>query len=155
MKRVLAPLVAGVAVLTVGLLHAFANQTDPPEPGGPPSPVAVSSGALVPFGAITGEVMRGPTCGGPMRLGQVCEEPAQATIDVRDQAGQLVAHFQSDPTGHFLIPLPPGVYTVVATKPGPGQPTSRFQEPSVSPRELTVTSGVVVQVRIDFNTGIR
>jgi hypothetical protein len=157
MNRLLAPLVAVVAVLAFGLMLAFAEQsdpTDPPEPG-ELSPVAGKPGGLAPFGAIMGEATRGPTCAGPVRQGQVCEETAQVTIDVRDQAGHLVAHLQTDTTGRFLVPLPPGTYRVEATRRKVAQPVSRFDIPHVSPQQVTITSGVVEQVSISIDTGIR
>src|SRR5438477_10234792 len=98
MKQLVGPVAAIVAVLTLGLGLALAQQSNP--------------APLPPAGAVAGEVVRGPTCGGPVRQGQVCESAAQATIDVLTQDGQLVAHFQSDPTGHFSVPLPPGTYTM-------------------------------------------
>ena len=128
-------------MLGLGLGLALAQQSPP--------------AALAPAGALAGEVVRGPTCPGPVRQGQVCEAPAQATIDILTQDGQLVAHFQSDPTGHFFVPLPPGTYTVQATKPDDGQPVGRFDVPSVSPREVTIASGVVEQLQVRFDTGIR
>lgn len=152
MNRLLAPLVAVVAMLSLGLVVTFAEQSDPTEP---PEPGEPSPGAVAPFGAIAGEATRGPTCAGAIRQGQVCEEPAQVTIDVRDQAGQLVAHFQSDTTGRFLVPLPPGTYKVEATRPQVAQPASRFEIPRISPQELTIASGVVEQVQIRVDTGIR
>lgn len=142
MKRVLVPMLASVAVLAPAFGFARAQQPNSPA-------------ALPPAGAIAGEVVRGPTCGGPVRQGQVCESPAQATIDVLTQDGQLVAHFQSDPTGHFFIPLPPGTYTVQAAKPEDGQPTTRFGDPRPQPQDVTITSGAVEQVRVSFDTGIR
>ena len=141
MNRVLVPIVAGVVALTLGLGLALAQQSGPT--------------ALPPDGALAGEVVRGPTCGGPVRQGQVCESPAQATIDVLTQDGQLVAHFQSDPTGHFFIPLPPGTYTVEAAKPEDGQATTRFDVPRPPHQDVTITSGSVEQVRVSFDTGIR
>ena len=75
--------------------------------------------------------------------------------DVLTQDGQLVAHFQSDPMGHFFIPLPPGTYTVQAAKPDDGQPATRFDVPRVSPQDVTVSSGGVEQVQVRFDTGIR
>jgi hypothetical protein len=85
----------------------------------------------------------------------VCEAPAQAVIDVRTQDGQLVAHFQSDPSGHFFVPLPPGTYTVQAAKPDDGQPMTPFDVAQVSPEDPTITSGAVEQVQVRFDTGIR
>lgn len=141
MRRALVSIVAGVAALTLGLGLALAQQSGPT--------------ALPPAGALAGEVVRGPTCAGPVRQGQVCESPAQATIDVLTQDGQLVAHFQSDPAGHFFIPLPPGTYTVQAAKPEDGQPTTRFDVPRPQQQDVTITSGVVEQVQVRFDTGIR
>ena len=155
MQRMLAPMLAGVAALGVGLVFALAEQSDQSGPVSQPSPAANVPIISAPYGALSGEVVRGPTCAGPGRPGQVCEEPAQATIDVRDQSGQVVAHFQSDPAGRFVIPLPPGTYAVEATKPGVAQPASDFDTPSVSPGQVVIADGVTVQVRIDFDTGIR
>jgi hypothetical protein len=155
MRRWLAPFLAGVAVLALGVLLAFAEQsdpTDPPEPGEPHSPEVVTPVALAPFGALTGEVTRGPTCPGPVRDGQVCEE---ATINIRDQSGQAIAHLQSDLAGRFFVPLPPGVYTVEATRPQVRQPARRFEVPRVSPEQVTVSSGAVEQVTVRIDTGIR
>ncbi len=158
MRRWLAPLLAGVAVLTLGVVLAFAEQsdpTDPPEPGKPLSPVVATPVVSAPFGALAGEVTRGPTCPGPVRDGQVCDEPAQATIDIRDQAGRVIAHFQSDLAGRFFVPLPPGVYTVEATRPQVRQPARRFEVPRVAPEQVSVSSGMVEQVTVTIDTGIR
>ena len=155
MQRMLAPMLAGVAALGVGLVFAFAEQSDQTGPVSQPSPTANVPVTSAPYGTLSGEVVRGPTCAGPGRPGQVCEEPAQAIIDIRDQAGLVVAHFQSDPAGRFVIPLPPGTYAVEATKPGGAPSMSEFDAPSVSPGQVVIADGVTVQVRIDFDTGIR
>ena len=123
--------------------------------GGQPEPVGGTPAMPVGFGAIAGEATRGPTCGGAVREGQVCEEPVQVTIDVRDQAGQVVAHFQTDTAGRFQVPLPPGAYTVEATRPRLAQPESPRERPRISPAQVTITAGAAEQVHITIDTGIR
>ena len=155
MQRMLAPMLAGVAVLGVGLMFAFAEQADQTGPADQATPGAGAPLVSAPYGLLSGEVWRGPTCAGPGRPGQACEEPAEATIDVRDQSGLVVAHFQSDPAGRFVVPLPPGTYTVEAAKPGVSQPSMEFDVPSVRPAQVSIADGATVQVRVDFDTGIR
>ncbi len=158
MRYLLAPLLAGVAVFALGGMLAFAGQsdpTDPPEEGEPPTPVVVMPTSLAPFGAVAGEVTRGPTCAGPAIQGRVCEEPAQATIDIRNQAGEVVAHFQNDPAGRFFVPLPPGVYIVEVSRPHVAQSVRELEPVKVTPQPLTITSGVVEQLMIRIDTGIR
>ena len=116
-----------------------------PGPAGP-VPVAVSS-----FGGLEGTVTRAPTCAGPGRPGEVCEAPLQATINILDEGGLAVAHFASDANGRFSILLPPGSYTVAPER----DTTVAGGAIRVTPPAFTIADGTVVQVAIEYDTGIR
>jgi hypothetical protein len=96
---------------------------------------------------IEGQVTLGPTCPGPVRPGQVCERPYQATITVLDQQGQDVTQFQSGADGRFQVPLAPGRYTLRPESPG--------ALPRAGQLTVTVNPGRWTEVSIDYDTGLR
>lgn len=73
--------------------------------------------------------------------------PFSASFDVR-QGERVVARFQSDAAGRFLVPLAPGTYTVVPDASAPLLARSQVHEVTVGPSGLT-------HVEWDFDTGIR
>jgi hypothetical protein len=84
-----------------------------------------------------------PVC----RLNAPCSAPFSAGFEVL-QAQRVVARFQSDPAGHFLVPLAPGTYTVVPDASAPLLARGQVQEVTVGPSGLT-------HIDWDFDTGIR
>jgi len=96
---------------------------------------------------VEGHVTLSPICPGPVRPGQVCEQPYQATITVLDQQGRTVAQVQSDKDGLFQIALVPGVYTL--------RPESPSRLPRASAQSVTVSPSIVTRVSIQYDSGIR
>jgi hypothetical protein len=76
-----------------------------------------------------------------------CNAPFSASFEVR-QGERVVARFQSDSDGNFLVHLPPGTYTVVPDASAPLLARSQVHEVTVGPSGLT-------HVELDFDTGIR
>jgi hypothetical protein len=64
------------------------------------------------------------------------------------QGGQIVARFQSDSEGHFLIHLQPGAYTVSPDESAPLLARADAHDVTVGPSGLT-------HVDLEFDTGIR
>jgi hypothetical protein len=104
---------------------------------------------------VAGRIIVGPTCPaiGP---GSNCP-PAKAghgTVRIetaassRDGSGQLVKRVQSDAGGNFRANLSPGRYLLVVESSGTGYPVPK---PSV----VDVEAGVVTQVILVLDTGIR
>jgi hypothetical protein len=117
--------------------------------GGTPPPIgavpAPTGGGSVQTG-IEGIATRSPTrpvC----QVSEPCSAPFTSGFEVR-QGEQVVARFQSDPAGHFLVALAPGTYTVVPDASAPLLARSQGHEVTVEPSGLT-------QVSWDFDTGIR
>jgi hypothetical protein len=95
---------------------------------------------------LEGTALRGPTrpvC----RVDNPCIAPFSATFEVW-QGERVVARFQSDADGHFLIHLAPGVYTVVPDASAGILARSQVHEVTVGPDGLT-------HVEWEFDTGIR
>lgn len=110
-----------------------------PVGGGPPSGGSASTG-------LEGTAYRSPTqpvC----RLDEPCRAPFSAGFEVR-QGEQVIARFQSDAAGHFQVSLAPGTYTVVPDASAPLLARSQAHE-------VTVGSGELTHVELDFDTGIR
>lgn len=96
---------------------------------------------------IRGQVTIGPTCPGPVRIGQSCDQPYQANISVLDPQGHVVTQFRADPQGRFEVPLPPGTYTLHPETPG--------VLPRAADQTVMVGSGQFTDVTIEYDTGIR
>ncbi|MCX5975432.1 MAG: S-layer homology domain-containing protein [Coprothermobacterota bacterium] len=97
---------------------------------------------------ISGAITLGPIQ--PVsKPGEVNEEPYQATVAVRDEAGiREITRFTSDPKGAFQQVLPPGTYQLF---PLPGG--SPF--PQAGAQAVTVLPGQFTEVKIQYDTGIR
>lgn len=98
---------------------------------------------------ITGQVMIGPTCGGPISLNNAtkcADKPYQATITVLDQAGKTVMQFTTDADGRFRVPLQPGTYTL--------KPNSSVM-PRAAEQIVQVVSGQYLMVTIKYDSGMR
>ena len=71
------------------------------------SPVATQETGL------EGQVVRGPTAGGPVQEGDAGQEPFSALFHVLDSEERGIAQFRSDENGMFEVALAPGDYIVV------------------------------------------
>jgi hypothetical protein len=114
--------------------------------GGGAAPAAVEPGGAVsgPTG-LEGTARRGPTrpvC----RVDKPCDAPFSASFEVR-QGERVVARFQSNSAGHFLVHLPPGTYTVAPDASAGVLARSQIHEVTVGPSGLT-------HVELEFDTGI-
>ncbi len=107
-----------------------------------PLPAGGSSG-------IQGKALIGPTCGGPVRLDdpKCADQPYQATLDVLDAQGQLLASQQANADGTFRIVLPPGMYTL--------HPVTSGRLPTASDQTVLVLAGQFTTVDVHYDTGIR
>ncbi|MFZ1707381.1 MAG: carboxypeptidase-like regulatory domain-containing protein [Anaerolineae bacterium] len=117
-------------------------------PAGTPSPIATPAIIRPGDSGIEGLVTISPTCGGPVRPGQDCTAPYQASITVLDQADRVVSQVSSDAEGRFRLALPPGNYTLRPEKPAKG--IARAADVSV-----TVVAGQVTTVEITYDSGLR
>ncbi len=122
------------------------------------SPASVEQGGPAPVGETpttnppsAGTGLEGTASRSPTRpvcqVDEPCSAPLSAGFEVR-QGDRVVAHFQSDAAGHFLVPLAPGTYTVAPDASAPLLARSQVHEVTVGPTGLT-------QVSWDFDTGIR
>jgi hypothetical protein len=84
-----------------------------------------------------------PVC----QVDEPCTAPFSASFEVR-QGERVVARFQSDSDGHFLVHLAPGTYTVVADASAGLLARSQVHEVTIGPSGLT-------HIELDFDTGIR
>ena len=104
-----------------------------------PNPAPTESG-------ITGQVSIRPvrphaTIGAPNLA------PYQAKLDVLDANGNQVTSFETDPSGNFRVPLPPGKYILRPQTSGP--------YPRASEQTVVVPPKTFAQVRIVYDSGIR
>jgi hypothetical protein len=91
-------------------------------------------------------MLRGPTrpvC----QVDQACTAPFKSGFNVL-HAGQIVARFESDSEGHFLVHLQPGTYTVSPDASAPLLARADAHDVTVGPSGLT-------HVDLEFDTGIR
>lgn len=98
---------------------------------------------------IQGQVLIGPTCGGPIRVGatECADKPYQATLTILDANGLQVTQIQTDAEGRFQISLPPGTYTL--------RPESDTPLPYAPEQVITVLEGHFTQVTITYDSGLR
>lgn len=82
-----------------------------------------------------------------LRPGMVNYSPYQATITILDEEGQTVTRFRSDMDGKFRVSLKPGRYTLIPESPGP--------PPHAAKQVVTVPEGEFIQVRVNYDSGIR
>jgi len=109
-------------------------------------PVVSSSTAS---SGIEGYVIAGPTCPGPVRIGDTgCQDqPYQAVITILDMTNNQVTQFQTDEMGYFRIFLKSGTYII---HPEPGIPL-----PIANDQTIVVNDGNYTQISINYDTGIR
>jgi hypothetical protein len=114
--------------------------------GTAPDGVQQPGGGVVSSTGLEGTMLRGPTrpvC----QVDHPCTAPFKSGFEVL-RGGQVVARFQSDSEGHFLVHLPPGTYTVSPDESAPVLARADGHEVTVGPSGLT-------QVDLEFDTGIR
>ncbi len=142
MARIRLPVLVAL-VVALGMRVCVAEEEEVAQPGPDPSDAPVETG-------IEGIVVMGPMCPGPVRIGTPCpDQPYQARITVLDEQGQEVARFQSQPDGHFIAALAPGIYILRPEPPWPGA-LPRGKEQTVG-----IIDGQLTQVRITYDTGMR
>ncbi len=97
---------------------------------------------------IMGEVTLSPTCPGPQRPGQICEQPfAGATVQVIDEWQMVVAEALTDREGLFSVEVDPGDYLVHVE--------TEARLPVCTDVPVTALADGKVFVSVDCNTGIR
>lgn len=97
---------------------------------------------------IRGQVFIGPMCP-VVREGEECpDQPYQATLLVLDENGRQVGQAVSDASGFFLLPLPPGTYTIQPQPPAEGIAFAGEQE-------VVVEAGAFTAVVVTYDSGIR
>ncbi len=109
-----------------------------------------SSGANTATSGITGQVLVGPTCGGPVGAKtstQCADKPYPTTVTVLDQSGQTVTTFTTDSDGRFRVALQPGTYTL--------HPASTGTFPTAVDQTIQVVSGQYLTVTIMYDSGLR
>lgn len=97
---------------------------------------------------VIGEVTLSPTCPGPQRPGQICEQPfAGAVVQIVDSSGMVVETVKTNEKGLFEVSLDAGEYTVHIDSPGilPSCPDTAVRVPE--------KGSVLVDIVCD--TGIR
>ena len=101
----------------------------------------------LPGSGLQGQVLIGPMCP-VVQAGTPCpDRPYEATIAVRDEAGQPVTEFKSDAQGNFQVSLAPGTYTLA-----PLSPDGFTHAPE---QVITVTAGAYALVTITYDSGLR
>ena len=108
-----------------------------------------SATALAATSGIRGVVLLGPTC--PVqRVASPCpDRPIAAVVLVVDHHGADVARGASDASGHFLIGLGAGSYSVQAVQSGVALGTSS------PPIAVSVVNGRFTDVVLSVDSGIR
>lgn len=109
-----------------------------------------STGANAAPSGITGQVLVGPTCGGPVgpKTSTECaDKPYPTTVTVLDQSGQTVTTFTTDSDGRFRVTLKPGTYTL--------HPASTGRLPVAVDQTIQVVSGQYLTVTIMYDSGMR
>lgn len=103
-----------------------------------------------PVTGLRGTVMKGPMCPGPQRRDHPCPDaPVAGEFQVLDEKGAPVASFRSDEAGRFLVELPAGTFTIVP------QGHGLVRNPLGGSARVTLTEGVVLEVALRWDTGLR
>ena len=98
---------------------------------------------------IKGQVLMGPIVPGPEVPGQINEAPLSALFNVLDSSSNVVARFESDKNGNFIVLLAPGDYTIVPDASTP------IPYPEQQLKLATVPEYGLADVILRFDTGIR
>ena len=119
-------------------------------PASPAPPAATGTSIAAAGSGITGTSTVDGGCP-VVRADSPCpERPFQARLTVIEAgSGTQVAAADTDPSGRFRMPLPPGQYVVRAANPN-GAPL-----PRAAPVTVTVASGRYTTLAIRFDSGIR
>lgn len=97
---------------------------------------------------IEGQVLIGPACPGPTRVGSPCpDQPYQASFIVLTSANEQVTQFKTDEQGQFRISLSPGTYIL--------HPVLEGAYPRASDQGVTVAAGKYTNLQIIFDSGMR
>jgi hypothetical protein len=98
-------------------------------------------------GTIEGHVLLGPMC--PVeQLNSPCpDQPFQATVEVTDGSGRVLASTRSDSSGRFAVDMAPGSYLLRIG----GLSTPRFAKPV----SVTVGAGQTATANLTVDSGIR
>ena len=111
--------------------------------------VGLASGCAAPpspSGGITGTVLAGPACPGPVRVGSACPDRPISLQLAFLKDGAQVASVTSSADGRFKVDLAPGRYVIRGT--GSGLPSVRTLTVDVPP-------GAYLEVAVSADTGIR
>jgi len=108
-----------------------------------------ANGSGIRDGRLHVTAVEGPTC--PVqRVGMPpCVAPYHGRLEVVDSSGVRVVEFTTSAAGTADVSIPPGTYTVTAPASAIGLP--RLTRTST----VTVTASATVNVRLEFDTGIR
>ncbi len=133
--RIFKPISILLCVLVIGLSACAA--------GGSASPTPLGANG------IEGYVTEGPTCPGPVRIGdtECANKPYQATISVLSAGGKQVIQFQTDIDGYFKVALAPGTYIL--------HPESSTPMPRAGDQTVAVSEGQYTRADIVYDTGMR
>ena len=111
-----------------------------------PSPISETAQGTTSF-VVAGLVMRGPiqpVC----QEGVPCEAPFSADFTVR-RDDTIITTFRSDANGRFDLRLAPGTYLII---PSPNAP---ILFPQNQARQIVVAESDTVNLRLEFDTGMR
>lgn len=98
---------------------------------------------------VRGFVQLGPMCPVEVAENPSCSDiPFHGLVTASDASGE-VARVETEVSGAFRIPLPPGTYTLVAVPNGSGA------FPTAKPETVVVLDGSYTQVTLRVDTGIR
>lgn len=98
---------------------------------------------------IEGSVTIGPMCP-VVQEGTPCpDQPYQADVVVRDDAGDVITTFRSAEDGTFRVALKAGSYTLDPQSP------DGASLPYAAPVDVVVRSGAYTHVDISYDSGIR
>jgi hypothetical protein len=99
---------------------------------------------------IQGHTTVGPTCPVEQATSPCPDRPLRARLTVTKTGSTMtLATALSTATGYFSIPVPPGRYTVQASK------LSRGILPAAPPVTVIVVGGRFTNITISFDSGIR
>jgi hypothetical protein len=109
---------------------------------------AQSTNSQAPSG-IVGRVVRGPMCGGPVRVDHPCADaPYQTMLVIKRRLDQRVVRtVETDGNGDFRAEIPPGRYFIV-NEPAKGYPRIYSLDILVRPHRFTT-------MNIQADTGMR
>ncbi len=111
------------------------------------APGATGTPAVEPKSGIKGLVTIGPTCPVEQPESPCPDRPYEATIQVLDEGGDVVAEVRSGADGRFEVEVPPGTYAL--------HPVTATTPPSATDQVVEVRAGELTEVVVQFDSGIR